>query len=75
MLSALDRRFAGPYTFTVPNGTRNSSEEITTSRTIKFTKAGGPEVLEFIETKVKAPGPRGQTEIHPTKTGELICVQ
>ena len=27
------------------------------SRTIKFTKAGGPEVLEFIETKVKAPGP------------------
>src|SRR6202163_3321110 len=57
MLSALDRRFAGPYTFIVPNGTRNSSEEITMSRTIKFTKAGGPEVLEFIETKVKAPGP------------------
>ena len=28
------------------------------SRTIKFTKAGGPEVLEFIETKVKAPAPR-----------------
>ena len=27
------------------------------SRTIKFTKAGGPEVLEFIETNVKAPGP------------------
>ena len=27
------------------------------SRTIKFTKAGGPEVLEIIETKVKAPGP------------------
>ena len=27
------------------------------SRTIQFTKAGGPEVLEFIETKVKAPGP------------------
>ena len=26
------------------------------SRTIKFTRAGGPEVLEFIETKVKAPG-------------------
>jgi NADPH:quinone reductase-like Zn-dependent oxidoreductase len=57
MLSALDRRFAGPYTFIVPDGTMNSSEEITMSRTIKFTKAGGPEVLEFIETKVKAPGP------------------
>ena len=27
------------------------------SRTIKFPKAGGPEVLEFIETNVKAPGP------------------
>ena len=28
------------------------------SRTIKFAKAGGPEVLEFIETQVPAPGPR-----------------
>src|SRR3981189_1790849 len=27
------------------------------SRTIKFAKAGGPEVLEFIETQVPAPGP------------------
>ena len=27
------------------------------SRTIKFAKAGGPEVLEFIETEVPAPGP------------------
>jgi NADPH:quinone reductase-like Zn-dependent oxidoreductase len=27
------------------------------SRTIKFAKAGGPEVLEFIEIKVPAPGP------------------
>jgi NADPH:quinone reductase-like Zn-dependent oxidoreductase len=27
------------------------------SRTIKFRKAGGPEVLEFIETEVPAPGP------------------
>jgi NADPH:quinone reductase-like Zn-dependent oxidoreductase len=27
------------------------------SRTIKFAKAGGPEVLEFIETDVPAPGP------------------
>jgi NADPH:quinone reductase-like Zn-dependent oxidoreductase len=26
-------------------------------RTIKFAKAGGPEVLEFIETQVPAPGP------------------
>jgi 3-oxoacyl-[acyl-carrier protein] reductase len=33
MLSVLDRRFAGPYTFIVPNGTTNSSEEITMSRT------------------------------------------
>jgi NADPH:quinone reductase-like Zn-dependent oxidoreductase len=28
------------------------------SRTIKFAQAGGPEVLEFIETEVPAPGPR-----------------
>src|SRR5258708_22076773 len=28
------------------------------SRTIKFAKAGGPEVLEFVETQVPAPGPR-----------------
>jgi NADPH:quinone reductase-like Zn-dependent oxidoreductase len=28
------------------------------SRTIKFAKAGGPEVLEFIEMEVPAPGPR-----------------
>jgi NADPH:quinone reductase-like Zn-dependent oxidoreductase len=28
------------------------------SRTIKFAKAGGPEVLEFIETQVPTPGPR-----------------
>jgi NADPH:quinone reductase-like Zn-dependent oxidoreductase len=27
------------------------------SRTIKFAKAGGPEVLEFVEVKVPAPGP------------------
>jgi NADPH:quinone reductase-like Zn-dependent oxidoreductase len=27
------------------------------SRSIKFAKAGGPEVLEFIETQVPAPGP------------------
>jgi NADPH:quinone reductase-like Zn-dependent oxidoreductase len=27
------------------------------SRTIKFAKAGGPEVLEFIETQVPAAGP------------------
>jgi NADPH:quinone reductase-like Zn-dependent oxidoreductase len=32
--------------------------EIAMSRTIKFAKAGGPEVLEFIETQVPAPGPR-----------------
>jgi NADPH:quinone reductase-like Zn-dependent oxidoreductase len=27
------------------------------SRTIKFAQAGGPEVLEFIETEVPLPGP------------------
>ena len=27
------------------------------SRTIKFAKAGGPEVLQFIETEVPSPGP------------------
>jgi NADPH:quinone reductase-like Zn-dependent oxidoreductase len=27
------------------------------SRTIKFAKAGGPEVLEFLETEAPAPGP------------------
>jgi 3-oxoacyl-[acyl-carrier protein] reductase len=32
ILSALDRRFAGPYTFIVPDGTLNSSEEIIMAR-------------------------------------------
>ncbi|CAG4928723.1 hypothetical protein [Paraburkholderia saeva] len=27
------------------------------SRTIRFAKAGGPEVLEFVENEVAAPGP------------------
>ena len=27
------------------------------SRTIKFAKAGGPEVLEFVNQEVPAPGP------------------
>ena len=27
------------------------------SRSIKFAKAGGPEVLEFVEVQVPAPGP------------------
>src|SRR6266481_4234516 len=31
--------------------------ETAMSRTIKFAKPGGPEVLEFIETEVLAPGP------------------
>jgi NADPH:quinone reductase-like Zn-dependent oxidoreductase len=31
--------------------------ETTMSRTIKFAKAGGPEVLEFVEAQVPAPGP------------------
>jgi 3-oxoacyl-[acyl-carrier protein] reductase len=33
IFSALDRHFAGPYTFIVPKGTIKSSEEITMSRT------------------------------------------
>src|ERR1700684_678740 len=33
------------------------TNETIMSRTIKFTKAGGPEVLEFIEMEVPAPGP------------------
>jgi NADPH:quinone reductase-like Zn-dependent oxidoreductase len=33
------------------------NQEIPLSRTIKFAKAGGPEVLEFVETEVPAPGP------------------
>ena len=31
------------------------------SRTIKFAKAGGPDVLQFIETQVPTPGPH---EVH-----------
>ncbi len=27
------------------------------SRTIQFAKAGGPEVLEFLDTDIPAPGP------------------
>src|ERR1700681_3516510 len=32
--------------------------EIAVSRVIKFAKAGGPDVLEFIEAQIPAPGPR-----------------
>src|SRR3982074_1530412 len=31
--------------------------ETAMSRSIKFVKAGGPEVLEFVEVQVPAPGP------------------
>jgi NADPH:quinone reductase-like Zn-dependent oxidoreductase len=34
-----------------------SLTETAMSRTIKFAKAGGPEVLEFVEVQVPAPGP------------------
>jgi hypothetical protein len=34
-----------------------NSTEAAMSRTIKFAKAGGPEVLEFVEAQVPAPGP------------------
>ena len=33
------------------------TKETIVSRTIKFAKIGGPEVLEFVETEVTAPGP------------------
>jgi hypothetical protein len=56
MLAALDRRFAGPYTFIVPNGTQNSSEEITMSGAIKFKGGRTRKPRVFIETKVKARG-------------------
>jgi NADPH:quinone reductase-like Zn-dependent oxidoreductase len=36
---------------------RWSTKETIMSRAIKFAKAGGPEVLEFIEMEVPAPGP------------------
>jgi NADPH:quinone reductase-like Zn-dependent oxidoreductase len=32
--------------------------ELRVSRTIKFGKAGGSEVLEFVENQVPAPGPK-----------------
>jgi hypothetical protein len=34
-----------------------NSTETAMSRTIKFAKAGGPEVLDFVEVRVPAPGP------------------
>src|SRR4051812_738494 len=33
------------------------NREVLMSRTIKFAKAGGPDVLEFLKTEVPAPGP------------------
>src|ERR1700681_1398715 len=40
-----------------PSINNRSTKETIMSRTIKFAKAGGPEVLEFIEMEVPAPGP------------------
>src|SRR5438128_2984296 len=45
MLSALDQRFAGPYTFIVLNGTQNSSEEITMSRSTQERPLAGKVAL------------------------------
>src|SRR5258705_12130818 len=39
------------------SSTPSVSAETAMSRTIKFAKAGGPEVLEFVEVQVTAPGP------------------
>src|SRR4051812_17199070 len=36
---------------------RHATTEIVVSRTIKFAKAGGPDVLEFVEAQVPFPGP------------------
>ena len=36
---------------------RTHHKELAMSRTIKIAKAGGPEVLEYVETQVPAPGP------------------
>jgi NADPH:quinone reductase-like Zn-dependent oxidoreductase len=44
----LNRAF---HSFTHPD------QEVHMSRTIKFAQAGGPEVLEFVDTEVRAPGP------------------
>ena len=45
MLSALDRRFAGPYIFIVLSGTLKSSEEITMSRTAQERPLAGKVAL------------------------------
>src|SRR5947208_7874923 len=45
MLSALDQRFAGPYTFIVPNGTINSREEITMARSTQERPLAGKVAL------------------------------
>src|SRR5439155_8102768 len=45
MLSALDRHRRPPYTFIVPNGTRNSREEITMSRTTQERPLAGKVAL------------------------------
>src|SRR5712675_352598 len=45
MLSALDRRFAGPYTFIVPNGTINSREKITMARSTQEKPLAGKVAL------------------------------
>jgi hypothetical protein len=42
--------------------------EIVVSRTIKFAKAGGPDVLEFIEAQVPFPGP-GEVRINVKAIG------
>jgi 3-oxoacyl-ACP reductase-like protein len=45
MLSVLDRRFAGPYTFIVPNGTINSREEIIMARSTQERPLAGKVAL------------------------------
>jgi NADPH:quinone reductase-like Zn-dependent oxidoreductase len=52
----LRQAFAGQaHPFSRPRGL--NSTETAMSRTIKFGKAGGPEVLEFVEAQVPTPGP------------------
>jgi NADPH:quinone reductase-like Zn-dependent oxidoreductase len=49
------RRSPGKRILSLSGGALNSTETAM-SRTIRFGKAGGPEVLEFVESQVPAPG-------------------
>jgi NAD(P)-dependent dehydrogenase (short-subunit alcohol dehydrogenase family) len=48
------------------------TKETAVSRIIKFAKAGGPDVLEFIEAQVPAPGP-GEATCSTPRTALRCC--